>query len=292
MVLSACRGSDGSGPASTTSPAAVAIDGSTTVAALAAPVTAMPAAAPTIAARAAAPTAANAPPTSIRPPRGLATPEAASKNLWDAWRDDDRPRALVAATPAAVDALFREPWGAEIRNQGCAALSANTYRCAFVAESTARIVTVVGGPRAGYRSTRVDEVSNAALATLVPVTTVPVVAPDDSVVGEPGSGASVPGTSGPAGTATTTGLDGSPAAIGAAATASEAPTIPTTAKQRAATRSTARRSAKTTKAVRAKTTAQSVEAPATTAAPPAATQPAATEGRVAVNAPVTQVADG
>ena len=128
----------------------------------------------------AAPTVARAPivatavvTTSTAVPHGLATPEAASKNLWDAWRDDDRPRALVAASSVAVDALFRETWGAEIHNQGCATLSTNTYRCAFVDESTARIVTVVGGTTLGYRAIRVDPMPAAALATLVPITAAP-----------------------------------------------------------------------------------------------------------------------
>lgn len=309
LALSACGGSGG-GDTSTSVPgeslsSTVALEASTgTPASAIAPGTESPVAAPTIATRA-APTAAagaagsdGAATASTRQRRGLATPEAASKNLWDAWRDDDRPRALVAASPDAVEALFNEPWGAEIRNQGCAALSANTYRCAFVAESTARVVTVVGGPRTGYRSTRVDEVANAALATLVPVTTISETTTGQATTGGSGPGDSVVGDSVVDG-ATSETVSGEAAQDGPTSTganplgaASEAPTIPTTARPRQTPRSTVRRAAKTSKTSKttvAATSAASVaDEPAATAAPQTAA-PAA-EGRVAVNAPVTQVA--
>ena len=265
---SACGGSGPATPATTlgttaalgTAPDASnrAADGSS------AAVTVPPAAAPTIASSPVA-TAVHASTPSTRPARGLATPEAASKNLWDAWRDDDRPRALVAATSSAVDSLFREVWGAEIHNQGCAALSANTYRCAFADEATARIVTVVGGSALGYRSTRVDIVGSAALVTLVPVATAPV----GSV---------------PAG-ATTLPADG----VGTVGS-SEAPTIATTARPRRTARTTVRRTTRSTRAAAAGGKS-SVPAAATPSAQ-TATQPVSGDGRVAVNAPVTRVTGG
>lgn len=57
-----------------------------------------------------------------RPPavrRGLLTPQAASRNLWDAWRDDDRPRALLYAQSGAVRVLFARPWTPDLVDEGC-----------------------------------------------------------------------------------------------------------------------------------------------------------------------------
>lgn len=96
---------------------------------------------------------------------GLDTPEAAAKNLWDAWRDDDRDRALVAADPAAVAALFLDPWGPEIDEQGCAVIVAEArYRCAFVQGNAARIIDVasVGGR---YRVTRTERIGDFATSS-------------------------------------------------------------------------------------------------------------------------------
>ena len=271
---SACGGSGPATPATTlgtTAALGTAPDTSNHAAgASSAAVEVSPAAAPTIASSPVS-TTVHATTPSTRPARGLATPEAASKNLWDAWRDDDRPRALVAATSSAVDSLFREVWGAEIHNQGCAALSANTYRCAFADEATARIVTVVGGSALGYRSTRVDIVGSAALATLVPVATTPV--------GSVGSVGSVPAR------ATTLPADG----VGTVGS-SEAPTIATTARPRRTARTTVRRSTRSTRAATAGGK-PSVPAAATPAAQ-TASQPGSGDGRVAVNAPVTRVTGG
>ena len=94
--------------------------------------------------------------------KGLDTPEAAAKNLWDAWRDDDRDRALVAADPAAVATLFLDPWGPEIDEQGCVGVVTGArYRCAFVQGSAARIIDVasVGGR---YRVTRTERIGDFA----------------------------------------------------------------------------------------------------------------------------------
>ena len=96
---------------------------------------------------------------------GLDTPEAAAKNLWDAWRDDDRDRALVAADPAAVAALFLDPWGPEIDEQGCVVVVTDArYRCAFVQGSAARIIDVasVGGR---YRVTRTERLGDFATSS-------------------------------------------------------------------------------------------------------------------------------
>jgi hypothetical protein len=93
---------------------------------------------------------------------GLDTPEAAAKNLWDAWRDDDRERALMAADNAAVTTLFSDNWGPEVAEQGCVPVVPDSvYRCAFVQGAAARVVEVrsVGGR---YRAIRVERIGDLA----------------------------------------------------------------------------------------------------------------------------------
>ncbi len=93
---------------------------------------------------------------------GLDTPEAAAKNLWDSWRDDDRSRALIAADEQAVNTLFADSWGPEVDEQGCIALVADVrYRCAFVQGNAARIieVTLLAGR---YRVTGVQRIGTLA----------------------------------------------------------------------------------------------------------------------------------
>jgi hypothetical protein len=93
---------------------------------------------------------------------GLDTPEAAAKNLWDAWRDDDRERALMAADNDAVTALFQDNWGPEVAEQGCVAVVVESvYRCAFVQGAAARLVEVrsVNGR---YRAVRVERIGDLA----------------------------------------------------------------------------------------------------------------------------------
>ncbi len=96
---------------------------------------------------------------------GLETPEAAAKNLWDAWRDDDRDRALLAADPQAVSDLFLDPWGPEVDDQGClAVVAARRYRCAFVQGNAARLIDVVS-VEGRFRVTRVERVGEFASAS-------------------------------------------------------------------------------------------------------------------------------
>ncbi len=93
---------------------------------------------------------------------GLDTPEAAAKNLWDAWRDDDRERALLAADNVVVTALFQDNWGPEVAEQGCVPVVVDSvYRCAFVQGAAARLVEVrsVNGR---YRAIRVERVGDLA----------------------------------------------------------------------------------------------------------------------------------
>ncbi len=93
---------------------------------------------------------------------GLDTPEAAAKNLWDSWRDDDRTRALIAADEQAVSTLFADSWGPEVDEQGCIAVVTDVrYRCAFVQGDAARIIEV--NLLAGrYRVTGVQRIGELA----------------------------------------------------------------------------------------------------------------------------------
>ena len=119
---------------------------------------------------------------------GLDTPEAAAKNLWDSWRDDDRSRALIAADEQAVNMLFADSWGPEVDEQGCIAVVTDVrYRCAFVQGTAARIIEV--NLLAGrYRVTGVQRIGELATSagpqvgnragpvggpTIVPITQAP-----------------------------------------------------------------------------------------------------------------------
>jgi hypothetical protein len=74
---------------------------------------------------------------------GLKTPQAASRNLFDAWKENDRGRARRFATQAAVEVIFREPWGAEVQDDGCTETSNPTsFHCAFVGDEVAWILVV------------------------------------------------------------------------------------------------------------------------------------------------------
>jgi hypothetical protein len=106
--------------------------------------------APTVPITAAAPVPATAEPS------GLDTIEAANQNLWDAWRDDDRPRALAYATGAAVDALFLSKWGPEVRNQGCG-IASGIPRCVYTLRGGARVV-IMGQNAAGFFAQRVETI--------------------------------------------------------------------------------------------------------------------------------------
>lgn len=94
---------------------------------------------------------------------GLTTPEAASQNLWDAWRDNDRERALLYASKTAVDSLFATRWQPDAQNEGCGTVS-TIRRCVFLftekSKLVARLVIITGSDMDGYRATRVDSVGD------------------------------------------------------------------------------------------------------------------------------------
>jgi hypothetical protein len=99
--------------------------------------------------------------------RGLDTPDAASQNLWDSWRDNDRARALLFASSGAVDALFESRWQPDASNVGCGR-SAGTIRCVYTfTEKTrlvARLVIIEGTDATGYRATRVERAGDLPTA--------------------------------------------------------------------------------------------------------------------------------
>ncbi len=113
------------------------------------PVPTLPGSVPTIPPEGAVPLAAPVPVVAVTPTTtppvilGLKTPQSASRNLFDAWKENDRARALRFASAAAVDSVFRTPWGAEVQDDGCAETSSPTsFHCAFVGDEFAWIIVV------------------------------------------------------------------------------------------------------------------------------------------------------
>jgi hypothetical protein len=113
------------------------------------PVPTLPGSVPTIPPEGAVPVAAPVPVVAVTPTTappvilGLKTPQSASRNLFDAWKENDRARALRFASAAAVDAVFRTPWGAEVQDDGCSETSNPTsFHCAFVGDEIAWIIVV------------------------------------------------------------------------------------------------------------------------------------------------------
>lgn len=93
-------------------------------------------------------------PSEVIPDKGLRTPQAAARNLWDAWRDRDRPRALLYASPAAVDRLFDWNWVPQIRQAGCTPLDTK-WLCRFEGPKQRWDASVGGDVTAGYRVTAI-----------------------------------------------------------------------------------------------------------------------------------------
>jgi hypothetical protein len=115
------------------------------------PVPTLPGSVPTIPPDGAVPVAAALPvvavdvtPTTVPPViLGLKTPQAASRNLFDAWKENDRARAKRFASPSAVEVIFRQPWGAEVQDDGCSETAdPQAFHCAFVGDLRAWIVVV------------------------------------------------------------------------------------------------------------------------------------------------------
>ncbi|GII78069.1 hypothetical protein Sru01_30510 [Sphaerisporangium rufum] len=90
--------------------------------------------------------------TKVYRSRVLATPSAAARHLFAAWRHGDRYRALEAATGPAVATLFRnryDPRGVAYHFQGCSA-EPKGRACAYSYEGGALIMHVRGSRSTGY----------------------------------------------------------------------------------------------------------------------------------------------
>ncbi len=133
---------------------------------------------------------------------GLRTPQAAARNLWDAWRDRDRPRALLYAAPEAVDNLMEWTWIPQVRQAGCTPLE-TVWLCRFEGPKHRWDASIVGDAEVGYRvrTLRVGEPAGDLLAPaeLPSVTnTVPTVTNPDGSTAQLGPslpvGASLPST--------------------------------------------------------------------------------------------------
>ncbi len=242
----------------------------TTVAALAGPQ-----AAPTVAPLLGTSSAVAA--SSASPARGLDTPDAASQNLWDSWRDNDRSRALLFASRGAVDTLFETGWQPDARNVGCGT-SVGVNRCVYTftegTQLVGRLVIIDGTDATGYRASRVEQVGDLPTTnrldsplvddTLPVGTGTDAAAPVDQAVGSDAVASG--GTGSISGAATATGADPATAAApsgGAAPTVPGSVTTPTSRGSAARSRVTTKRKAKTTR--RESTTATTVagEAPVT-----------------------------
>lgn len=81
---------------------------------------------------------------------GLATPQAAARNLWDAWRDLDQPRALLYASPKVVSLVFATAWSPQIRQAGCTQIESG-WLCRFEGRKTRWDFDIEGDEVQGYR---------------------------------------------------------------------------------------------------------------------------------------------
>ena len=87
--------------------------------------------------------------------KGLPTPQAAARNLWDAWRDADGPRALLYATASATDVLMATAWGPEVHQSGCTAIEAG-WLCRFEGPTVRWDLDIAGDDTLGYHVRRVS----------------------------------------------------------------------------------------------------------------------------------------
>lgn len=158
LLLGGCSRSSGSGPATASTP----VPPTTTVGDIAAlaPSTTVAGAYAADAGQAAAVLAASGGPgdTIVRSGSGLATPTAATRNLWDAWRDDDRPRAEMFATRTVVDVLFGSSWSPQHAIGGCNSVEAG-WACSFEGPTARWSLIVSGDERIGFRVTDIAVVA-------------------------------------------------------------------------------------------------------------------------------------
>ena len=297
VVLSGCLFSSGSPPSKPAGGGAVSPSATTAVGAATVPPALIPGQpAPTVSASeaekaqlavAAATTIPSAAPEALAPitsllptaSRGLLTPEAAKRNLWDSWQDKDRERAALYAAPAAVSSLFALPWTPETVDQGCqnSIASGIAAVCLFLQGTTVKVLQITGSDATGYKVTKVTN----AQQQLPPVVILPnPTGPGGSTV--PGvaideNGNLITPTESALTVATVAGAGGSPGSPGASGSLGSKGrrAKPATTKPKTVTNTTA--------------PASSADAPVADAPPPASVAPPA---GVPAGAPVVNVVEG
>lgn len=79
----------------------------------------------------------------------LPTPKEAATHLYEAWKKTDRPSALQAATPAAVDALFAHPFK-QGALRGCDEPTSLGADCVYAYERQAVKMHITGDATNGF----------------------------------------------------------------------------------------------------------------------------------------------
>lgn len=109
-------------------------------------------------------------PTAL-PDDGLPTPQAAARNLWDAWRDNDTQRGLLYARAKVVNQLFQTTWSPRIRQAGCTIIEAG-WLCRFEGARDRWDLGITGDSSLGYRVQRMS--MGEAVGDLEPPGTLPI----------------------------------------------------------------------------------------------------------------------
>ena len=89
------------------------------------------------------------PPTSAAPAVKLTSPKAAADHLLDAWRANDRTKALQAANERAVTALFGRPYNA-VSFRGCDEPDQLGADCSYRYEGGGLVLHVNGDAGTGF----------------------------------------------------------------------------------------------------------------------------------------------
>jgi hypothetical protein len=105
------------------------------------------------------------------PDDGLPTPQAAARNLWDAWRDNDTQRGLLYARAKVVNQLFQTPWSPRIRQAGCTIVEAG-WLCRFEGARDRWDLAITGDSEVGYRVQLIS--MGKAVGDLEPPGTLPI----------------------------------------------------------------------------------------------------------------------
>lgn len=104
-------------------------------------------------------TSSTIPPTTVfQPSAPQASQDAAASHLVAAWQAGDRATALTAAAPAAVTALFSQPYPAGgLQARGCSNAVAGPSSCIYriLANGNLIDISVLSGPGGWYASAAV-----------------------------------------------------------------------------------------------------------------------------------------